>query len=575
MTKPARSHRLVPAVSVALALIAGVLPATASGVTDPAIAEPAVAGGTLDTVAAMQPSWNLGNTLDAIPDETSWGNPLADKALFDTLRSQGFHSVRIPVTWGGHQSTTAAYPIDQPFLTRVKQVVDWALADDLSVVLNLHHDSWQWIADMPANHDVVRARFDATWTQIASTFKDTSSKLLFESVNEPSFTNATDNRKTELINELNTSFHSIVRASGGENTTRLLVLPTLGSAPDAAAMDNLAGTMASLNDPALVATVHFYGFWPFSVNIAGYTRFDSATQQDMINAFTLMRTKFVAKGIPVYLGEYGLLSYPDYTKPASVERGEALKYFEMLGEQARTNGVTTALWDAGSFINRNTLQWRDPVLIDTVKSSWDTRSGTASSDSLFVPKSGALPARTLTLNLNGTTFQELRQGGTSLVPGRDYTVAGDQLTLTAPALTRLAGDRTYGVNATLQASFSQGVPWQIDVITYDPPAVSNASGTIGSFALPTEFHGDRLATMEAKYGDGGNAGPADWTSYQEFNASFSPNYEAGTIALTRGFLDTLKEGVPVTLTFHFWSGGTAKYSVTRSGESVTGTTSGS
>ncbi|MET8213972.1 cellulase family glycosylhydrolase, partial [Streptomyces sp. NPDC005373] len=90
----------------------------------------------MDAVAAMQPSWNLGNSLDAIPDETSWGNPPASKALFDSIRAQGFRSVRIPVTWSDHQSATAPYTIDAAYMARVKQVVDWALADGLYVVLN-------------------------------------------------------------------------------------------------------------------------------------------------------------------------------------------------------------------------------------------------------------------------------------------------------------------------------------------------------------------------------------------------------------------------------------------------------
>ncbi|KAA2252272.1 cellulase family glycosylhydrolase [Solihabitans fulvus] len=527
----------------------------------------------MDAVAAMQPSWNLGNSLDAIPEETSWGNPAATKALFDTIRGQGFRSVRIPVTWSNHQSATAPYTIDPAYLSRVKQVVDWALSDGLYVETNVHHDSWQWIATMTTDHDNVRARFDATWTQIAREFRDEPAKLLFESVNEPSFTNATDAQKTQLLAELNTSFHTIVRQSGGRNATRLLALPTIGCTPDQKLMDDLATTMASLHDPNLVATVHFYGFWPFSVNIAGYTQFNADVQKDMTDVFARIRTTFVAKGIPVYLGEYGLLNYPDYTHPAPIEQGEAFKYFEAVGDQARTNGVTTALWDPFSYLNRATLQWRDPALFAQVKSSWTTRSGTAASDLVFVPKSGPIAARTITLNPNGTTFRGLWLGNRRLVEGRDYTVAGTQLTLTAALLTQVTGDRAYGVNGVLQARFRQGVPWQLSVITYDPPVLSNATGTATSFAVPTQFRGDVLATMEAKYADGSNAGPASWTPYQQFNTAFSPDYAGNAITLTADFLNTVKDNAPVALTFHFWSGATATYHVTKAGSSVTGNAS--
>jgi endoglucanase len=576
---PLKHSRLNP-LRLLLALCTAVLlaaastaPATAAApVTAAAPAASAATSRAMSVVAAMQPSTNIGNTLDAIPDETSWGNPAITKALFDTLKAQGFHSVRIPVTWSNHQSTTAPYTIDATFLARVKQVVDWAIADGLYVDLNVHHDSWQWLAAMPTDHDNVLARFNATWTQIATEFKDAPSKLLFESVNEPSFTDVTDAQKITLLDELNTSFHSVVRGTGGRNATRMLILPTVGCTPSQSFMDALAATMASFNDTNLIATVHFYSFWPFSVNIAGYTTFNAATQQDLVDTFTRMHDTFVAKGIPVYVGEYGLLSYPDYTHPGIVEAGEALKYVEMLGYEARLNGVTTALWDAGNYLNRHTLQWRDADLFAQIKSSWQGRSGTASSDQVYVPKSATITDHTLTLNLNGTTFQGLWQGSAKLREGTDYRVSGDQLTLTATALTRLTGTRAYGVDTTVQARFSGGVPWNIAIITSDTPVLSAATGTTSSFAIPTQFRGDQLATMEAKYADGSNAGPANWTSYQQFSTAFAPDYTAGTLSLTPAFFDSLTDGAPVTLTFHFWSGAGVTYQVTKSGTSVIGTT---
>jgi len=524
-------------------------------------------------VAAMQPSWNLGNTLDAIPDETSWGNPKATRDLFKTVRAQGYRSVRIPVTWTDHQSATAPYTVDAAYMSRVKQVVDWAQAEHLYVVLNVHHDSWQWISKMPADHDNVLARFNATWTQISATFRDEPRTLLFESVNEPQFENATDARKTHLMDELNVSFHKIVRASGGRNTSRLLVLPTQGCTPSQSLMDDLSATINTLHDSNLVATVHYYSWYPFSVNIAGGTRYGDDAQKDLNDAFGRMHDTFVAKGIPVYLGEYGLLGWPDHNHPDRVERGEALKYFEHVGYAARAAGVTTALWDPGTwaYLNRDTLTWTDPALFAWIKSSWTTRSGTASFDKVFVAKSGPITAQSLTLNLNGTSFRGLWQGKTRLAEGKDYTVRDDRLNLTAQALTRLTGKRDYGVNTTLQARFSRGLPWKIDVVTYDTPVLANATGTPDAFTVPTKYQGDLLATMEATYADGSNAGQTSWTPYQEFNAAFSPDYPNGTIILTPEFLKALRDGEPATLTFHFHSGAKLKYQVTKSGDAVTGT----
>ncbi|MFF4031198.1 cellulase family glycosylhydrolase [Streptomyces sviceus] len=527
----------------------------------------------MDTVAAMQPSWNMGNTLDAIPDETSWGNPAATKALFDTIKRQGFRSVRIPVTWTDHQSSSAPYTIDPTWMNRVKQVVDWALADGLYVVLNVHHDSWQWIATMPTDHDGVLARFKATWTQIAAEFKDSPRSLLLESNNEPQFNNTTDAQGIQYNDELNTAFHSVVRQSGGNNATRLLVLPTLHTNSGQVFLDALAANMKSFNDGNLVVTVHYYGYYPFSVNVAGGTRFDATSQKDMTDHFARIRATFTSKGIPVYNGEYGLLGYPDSNHPSRIERGEALKFFEQFGYEARAARVTTALWDPGTFayLNRTTLRWTDPALFAAIKSSWTARSGTASSDRIFLAKSSAVSARTLTLNPNGRTFQGLWQGSTRLAQGKDYTVSGNQLTLTAAALTRLAGNRAYGTNATVEARYSGGLPWNIYVTTYDRPVLSDASGSTSGLTIPTQYRGDQLATMEATYADGSNAGPVNWSPYQEFNVSFSPDYSGNGLLLTSDFLNALRDNTQATLVFHFWSGATVTYRVTRNADSVTGT----
>lgn len=526
-------------------------------------------GDAMATVAAMQPGWNLGNTLDAIPNETAWGNPLVTQALLHQVKSQGYNSIRLPVTWNDHQGPAPAYTIDAVWLSRVRQVVDWALAEGLYVMINLHHDSWQWINGYPGDRTNVMNRYTALWTQIATTFRGHSSKLVFENINEPQFTGTSgDAQSDEVLRELTVAFVRLVRQSGGNNATRLLVLPTLNTNSNQSQLDALATTISQLRDTNIAATVHFYGYWPFSVNIAGGTRYDANVEQDMVDGFNRVRDTFVAKGIPVIIGEWALLSY-DYTRPGIIERGELLKYFEAVGYQARIRKLTTMLWDAGSFLNRNDLQWRDPGLYALMKASWTTRSATASSDQIYVRRTGTITSKSLTLNLNGASFQSLRQGSTVLTNGSDYTVSGNTLTLTTAAVTRLVGNRAPGVNANLEAHFSQGVPWPISIISYDPPTQSAATGTTNSFLIPTQFRGDQLATMEARYADGSAAGPANWTTYKEFWSNFQPDYGANTIILKPEFFAEVRDGA-VTLTFHFWSGTQITYRVTKTGTSVTG-----
>ncbi|WP_416972999.1 cellulase family glycosylhydrolase [Streptomyces sp. 4F14] len=547
-------------------LLLPLMPATAHAADPPPPASPAARS----AVAAMQPGWNLGNTYDAIPDETSWGNPPVTRALLQHVKSQGFRSIRLPVTWSGHQGGAPGYTIDPVWLGKVRQVVDWALDENLYVMLNMHHDSWMWLNTLPTAHDSVLARYTATWTQLAAAFRDRSPRLVFESVNEPTFTGTSgDDENYRLLAELNRAFHTVVRASGGGNTNRLLVLPTLYTNSDQGRLDALAGELTALRDPMIATTIHFYGWWPFSVNIAGYTRFDVTSEQDLTGQFDRAYNTFTAHGVPVIIGEYALLAY-DHNRPGIIERGEVRKYFELLGNYARERQLTTMLWDAGQFLNRNTLQWRDPELFAQIRSSWTTRSGTASTDQVFVPKSAPITAQTITLNPNTTNFQGLRAGSRNLLQGRDYTLTGNQLTLTATALTELAGNRAYGLNATLQARFSRGVPWRIDIVTYDTPVLADSSGNTGGLTIPTQFRGDQLATMEARYDDGTNAGPANWTPYQQWDSAFTA-YTSDSVKLTADFVNSLRDNARATLTFHFWSGATITYHVLKSGGTVTGT----
>lgn len=558
------------AVAAALALTAGL--------GAPAAAAPAAAAhrpspkvdSAAEVVAAMQPGWNLGNSFDAVgADETAWGNPLITPELLREIADQGFQSVRIPVTWGQHQGPAPDYAIDPVVLDRVEEVVGWALDAGLYVLLNLHHDSWMWVNAMPTRHDEVLAQYTAAWEQIAERFRDYPRTLLFESINEPQFAGTSgDAQSYALLHELNVTFHEVVRSSGGGNADRVLVLPSLSTNADQARLDALLETFTVLDDPNLAATFHYYGYWPFSVNVAGGTRFDEVAQQDLIGTFTRVYDTLVARGIPVILGEYGLLGFDRHT--GTIEQGEKLKFFEALGYQARTTGITTMLWDNGQHFDRTAFVWRDPALFAQIRSSWTTRSGTASTDQVFV-RPDAVTAQTVTLHPNGTTFRGLYLGGKKLKQGTDFQLAGGALTLPATLLTRLLGDGAYGTRAELSVRFSRGVAWRIEIVSADAPVLQDATGTTDAFAVPTEFRGDRLATMEARYLDGSNAGPQSWTSYKEYDVTFAPDTQAGAILLRPAFFAEVADATPVVLTFHFWSGETVRYTVVRAGTAVTGT----
>jgi aryl-phospho-beta-D-glucosidase BglC (GH1 family) len=522
-----------------------------------------------ETVAAMQPGWNLGNSLDAVgEDETAWGNPRITPELLDSIRAQGFNSIRIPVTWSAHQDEAAPYAIDTAYMDRVEEVVDLALEDGFYVLINIHHDSWQWVNQMPTQHDAVLARYDAAWTQIAAAFADAPPELVFENINEPQFADVSEEEGDALLHELNTSFHEIVRGSGGGNAERLLVIPTLHTSSEQPRLDAAAESIASLDDPMIAATVHNYGFWPFSVNIAGYTTFNDEVRADLEGVFDRVKATFVDKGVPVILGEWGLLGFDKHV--GVVEQGEKLKFFEYLGYYAAKTGVTTMWWDNGQHFDRTAHTWKDPELFAHVAGAWEGRSGTAATDLVYVPAGETPAAQTIALQENGLEFTGLSHGDAELAEGTDYTVGAEGLTLSADLLARLVGDGGLGERAVLEARFSSGVPWQLHVISSQAPVAQDASGTTAGLDVPVAFNGDQLATMEAVYADGTPAGPANWTPYQEFAVAFEPDYEAGTIALTEAFFAAVNDDSTVNLTFHFWSGKTLEYTVERSGSGVTG-----
>ncbi|KRG16566.1 hypothetical protein ACA30_01930 [Virgibacillus soli] len=521
-------------------------------------------------VKDMQPGWNLGNTFDAVgADETAWGNPHVTEEFIKHVADQGFKSIRIPVTFDGRQAAGPDYIIDADFLERLDQVIQWSLAEDLYVMINIHHDSWIWLSEgMHHNHDETLARFEETWKQLAEHFKDYSSKLMFESINEPQF-NGTEQEQFEYLQELNTAFHQIVRESGGKNDTRPLVLPTLLTGSEPEKLSDLYETITELNDPNIISTVHYYGFWPFSVNIAGYTRFEEDTKNEIISVFDRVHDTFVAKGIPVIIGEYGLLGFD--TDMQAIEQGEKLKFFEFMIYYAQEKELTHMLWDNGQHFGRTSYEWSDPALYQLMKASWTTRSATAESDFIYIKNNEEIEDQSLKLDLNGNQFISLLLDEEKLLEGRDYLWDGQQLTFKADLLKYLTEDGHLGTNAILTAKFNQGADWHFHIKTYETPTLDKAEGTVANFSIPTSFNGAELATMEAFYTDGEVAGPQDWTPFKEFGYTFSPDYEKDKMIMKEAFFNEATDG-EIELTFHFWSGEKIPYTLTKDGNTVRGET---
>ena len=197
---------------------------------------------TMQLIRDMGIGINLGNTVEAWGDwitdktvkgyETAWGSPVIQKEMIEGIKREGFGVMRLPVHWFNLMASD--YTINDEYLSRVKQIVDWAIDAKLYVILNIHHDEKDFFKNMPTKTDETLKNFKKIWTQISNAFKSYDDYLMFESLNEEACWNDVFNRwsgsdagKKEVFDytyQLNQAFVDTVRASGGNNAERHLLL---------------------------------------------------------------------------------------------------------------------------------------------------------------------------------------------------------------------------------------------------------------------------------------------------------------------------------------------------------------
>ena len=191
-----------------------------------------------EITSAMGMGWNLGNQLEAsnsgIPSETAWGNPVITEELIKTVKEQGFKTVRIPVSYLLKIGDAPDYKINDEWLNRVQEVVDYVVNNDLYAVVNMHGDGyytvdkgWLLCVEDDEKQVEIKAKYEAVWKQIAERFKDYDEHLIFESMNEE-FDNTygkPNPKGYENINAYNQIFVDTVRKTGSNNSKRWLLLP--------------------------------------------------------------------------------------------------------------------------------------------------------------------------------------------------------------------------------------------------------------------------------------------------------------------------------------------------------------
>lgn len=358
-----------------------------------------------EAVTNMGVGWNLGNTLEAhakkpnpeidsywgqegLESENDWGQPNTKREVFKMMKEAGFGAIRIPVTWYNHMDKDGN--VNAEWMARVKQVVDYALAEGLYCIINVHHDTGadeagthvSWIKAEGANYEKNKSKFENLWLQIATEFKDYDQKLLFESYNEmldkySSWNYATSNKsggynETEAmdaykaINDYAQSFVNVVRGTEGNNGVRNLVVNTYGACCGGKWGSNELpmGPIREMKLPDdvtsnhLIFQIHSYpGLKPNNL---------AAIKTQVTTMMSDLKTILAAKGAPVIVGEWGTLN-DDSDVNYNNNKTNYLDFCKHFVTEAKNNGIITFYWmglSDGS--NRSLPVFHQPDLAETI-----------------------------------------------------------------------------------------------------------------------------------------------------------------------------------------------------------------
>ena len=340
----------------------------------------------------MGVGWNLGNTFDAYHDsfrgddlkiESLWVGVKTTKEMISAVHEAGFSTLRLPVSWHNHVDEN--FRISEPWLDRVQEVADYALSQGMYVILNTHHDvGSDYYYPNTENAEVSRRYIRTIWEQLAARFADYDEHLIFESMNEPRLKDTEDEwvfradkascaDAARNINELNQLFVDTVRSSGGQNASRYLMVPGYAASVDGALNEHFALPQ----DPAdnrIIVSVHAYTPYPFALEYPGTDTFKLTDigQTSEINRFmnSLYKT-YVAKGIPVVLGEFGARD-----KGGNLLSRVTFAAYYVANASARNmpcvwwdNNGHTGNGELFGLLNRQECTWAHPEIVEALSQS--------------------------------------------------------------------------------------------------------------------------------------------------------------------------------------------------------------
>lgn len=333
--------------------------------------------------------WNLGNALESEGTETSWGNPATTREMIQAVKAQGFNAIRVPVRWGQHCDMTTM-TVDEKWMARVKEVVDWCLAEDMYVIINTHHDLW--LEHYPTNDkkEELNGKLRKLWINIATAFADYDGRLVFAGLNEVNAKGDWELTPTQenfdVTNSFNQTFVDAVRATGGNNAKRNLIVQSYRCNPSM----GLSNLVVPTDPTSKRLSVEFHYYDPYSYcsgadgcyNYWGIAFSDKGTvtpdgnEKSLANFFLTLREKWWEQGLGIVIGEYGCSCH--YTSSDKQTQLDNMQYYmKCLVSEARKNGFAAFVWDNnaygngsekfGIFDRRNGMNVKTPFFLDGIK----------------------------------------------------------------------------------------------------------------------------------------------------------------------------------------------------------------
>lgn len=345
----------------------------------------------LEATRLMGNGINLGNTLEACDNnvgiktntplsyEMHWGQPKTTQAMIDGMKAAGFDTIRIPVAWMTNATHLyeGDYTIDADYMDRVEEVVRYARKAGMYVIINDHWDGG-WYGMFGSESAETRAlameAYKGMWQQIAERFRDYSDYLIFESANEelggrfdensPLYcsdsvvTYLTDDERYALTNEINQTFVDVVRATGGNNAARFLLIAGYSTDINQTCDDRFQMPKDTA-DSKLMVSVHYYDPWSYcgASSAVSATKWGKVSDYEYMDQQLAKMTKFTEAGYGVVIGEYGALPCSDGLKD------NTLAYHTAFLDACTKYNLTNCLWDCSGLYKRVSQTFADDDIL--------------------------------------------------------------------------------------------------------------------------------------------------------------------------------------------------------------------